>query len=567
MKRTLQILLSGILVCTIQLGFAQTRYLDEVFTDEEIMMTTVTFGTNINFLTSDFSDPNTFGPNIFELQVAAATPGAEIPAAYFDPADESTAVKVTNVDMDIYEPIQDNDDVIDRPVMVYIHTGNFLPPPINGSPTGRKDDLTAVELCEQWAKRGYVAVSVDYRLGWNPIAETVQERTGTLLNAVYRAIHDVKHGVRYLRRDAAADNTFGIDESKIVLYGQGSGGYVSQAYTTLDNPSVELFLEKFLPNPFDPSVSYVDTLQVGNAEGLNGQLTLYQNADDISSEVHMSVNAGGALADESWLEEGDVPMVAFHSVRDDFAPFTEGTVIVTTTNEPVVDVMGSNYFIQKANDLGNNDVFASIPDGDVYTDAARAMYGSSYEVSFGETETVNDTPEGLYPIVLPLADYLSNQASPWEWWDPMSPLATSVVAMIGEMPVTAHMANLGSNPDMSETKGLTYLDTIQGYLLPRVMCALDLEGAVCSTPNNVNQITQDNGLVVYPNPASNVVFIEGEENILSVAVYDITGKLVDSLKGKSGNRLEVSITDYTPGYYSFRVRTSSGISTERVIKN
>ncbi len=97
----------------------------------------------------------------------------------------------------------------------------------------------------------------------------------------------------------------------------------------------------------------------------------------------------------------------------------------------------------------------------------------------------------------------------------MSPLTTTVVGMIGDIPVTAHMANLGSNPDMSEAKGLSYLDTIQGYLLPRVMCALDLEGAVCSTPNNVNQINQENGLVVYPNPASDVVFLEGEENILS----------------------------------------------------
>ncbi|MEJ6795302.1 MAG: T9SS type A sorting domain-containing protein, partial [Flavobacteriales bacterium] len=207
----------------------------------------------------------------------------------------------------------------------------------------------------------------------------------------------------------------------------------------------------------------------------------------------------------------------------------------------------------------------SIPSGDVYTDAARALYGTSHEVSFGETETVN-TAEGLYPIVLPLAAYLSNQASPWEWWDPMSPLATTVVGMIGDTPITAHMASLGSNPDMSEAKGLSYLDTIQGYLLPRVMCALDLEGAACSTEDSVNEIKENNSLVVYPNPASDVVFLEGEENILSVAVYDITGKLVDSLVGKSGNRLEVSMTGYTPGYYSFQVRTASGISTERVIK-
>ena len=85
------------------------------------------------------------------------------------------------------------------------------------------------------------------------------------------------------------------------------------------------------------------------------------------------------MADESWLEAGDIPQVAIQTVRDDFAPFTFGTVIVGTTGEEVVDVHGSNTFIQKANDLGNNDVFADLPDGDPYTDAARALYGTSWE--------------------------------------------------------------------------------------------------------------------------------------------------------------------------------------------
>ncbi|MFK7757343.1 MAG: T9SS type A sorting domain-containing protein [Flavobacteriales bacterium] len=562
MKRTLHLLLSTALIFALQSAFAQ-RYLDEVFTDDEIIMTSVTYGTNINFLTSNLAGANT-ASDVVTLQTAAAL-GTEIPAAYFDPTDTSTDVKVTNVAMDIYQPDQAVDEVTERPVIIYVHTGNFLPPPLNGSPNGRKDDKVAIELCQQWAKRGYVAVSIEYRLGWNPIAETVQERTGTLLNAVYRAIHDVKHGVRTLRRDAIAENTYGIDESRIALYGQGSGGYVSQAYVTLDNPSVELFLEKFRPDPFDASVSYIDTLAVGNPEGLNGTLTLYQNADNISSEVHMSANAGGALADESWLEAGDVPMVSFHSVRDDFAPFTEGTVIVPTTNEPVVAVMGSNFFIQKANDLGNNDVFASIPDGDVYTDAARALYGQSFEASLGVTETVNDTPEGLYPIVLPLTDYLQNQASPWEWWDPTSPLAMAVVGMIGDIEVTAHMNSLGSNPDMSETKSLTYLDTIQGYFLPRVMCALELPGALCNI-DNVQDIANSAKINMYPNPASNLVAIESDEIIQSIAVYNVAGKLVATLEGKAGNRLEFSVAEYTPGFYSLQVRTTSGIYSEQLIK-
>jgi hypothetical protein len=456
------------------------RYLDEVFDNDDIVVETVSFATNIDFMTSDLGGANL----AIDIGTLSATVEAGLPigAAYYDVMDESTDLKVIDITMDIYRPDNAVDPVDERPVIVYIHTGNFLPPPLNGSPNGTKTDSAAVNLCMQWAKRGYVAVSCDYRLGWNPIAETVQERRGTLLNAVYRAIHDVKQGVRFLREDAMADNTYEIDETKIVLYGQGSGGYVSNAYMTLDNGPVELFLTKFLPNPFDDTVSYIDTLLVGNIDGwgYSNTLTLYRNTG-ISADVAMTVNAGGALADESWLEAGDPPMVAFNCIRDDFAPFTEGTVIVPTTLEEVVDVHGANFFIQKCNDLGINDVFAGIPDGDDFTDAARSHYGQTYEASNGNEETVNATPEGLFPVLRPLYGYLMNEASPWEWWDQNSPIAQTLVAP----GVTANMASLSSNPDMTPEKGLAYLDSIQGYMLPRVMCALNLPGNWCvEVPEN-----------------------------------------------------------------------------------
>lgn len=465
---------------TATLGAFSQRYLDEVFTSSDIIVESdVIYATNIDFMTSNLAGANT----MVDIGTLSALADNEMayPAEYYDPMDASTDIKVVDIPMDIYYPDPSVDDVEARPLIVYLHTGNFLPPPLNGSTTGLKTDSAAVELCMGWAKRGYVAVSVDYRKGWNPIAPTVQERRGTLLNAVYRAIHDAKMAVRYLRADALGDNMYEIDESKIVLYGQGSGGYASQAYTTLDNAPVELFLEKFLPNPFDPETSYIDTLAVGPVSGFGypNSVNLYRD-NGVSAEVHMSINAGGALADESWLEAGDVPMVALNCVRDDFAPFHEGTVIVPTTQEDVVDVHGANFFIQKAVDLGNNDSFINIPDGDPYTDAARALYGETIEVSQGNTIDINDTPEGLFPIIRPLYPFLTNESAPWEWWDPNSAIALTEVAP----GITAHMASLSSNPDMSPEKGKLYVDTIQGYILPRVMCALDLPGAICEEQGN-----------------------------------------------------------------------------------
>ena len=61
--------------------------------------------------------------------------GQPIPATHYNPADAGSKVKVTDLKMDIYKPKTSVDATTDRPVVVFIHTGNFLPPPINGSPS------------------------------------------------------------------------------------------------------------------------------------------------------------------------------------------------------------------------------------------------------------------------------------------------------------------------------------------------------------------------------------------------------------------------------------------------
>jgi acetyl esterase/lipase len=191
---------------------AQNRYLQEIYTDADIEVTSnVIYGTNINFLTSTLNNPANIGRDLTEIMTNILT-GQSIPTKFYNPGDNTTDVKVTDLKMDIYKPNSTVDNTTDRPVIVYLHTGNFLPPPINGSPNGTKNDSLAIHMCRSWAKRGYVAVSVEYRLGWNPLAATVQERRGQLLNAVYRAIHDTKKAVRFLKDDAT---NYGIDADKI----------------------------------------------------------------------------------------------------------------------------------------------------------------------------------------------------------------------------------------------------------------------------------------------------------------------------------------------------------------
>lgn len=515
----------------------QTRYLDQIF-DSQIITEGEQIGFNVDALRSDFGDFAGFQADMNTIN-GFIEDGDDVPLNFFVsnsdlPDEQETVAKLFPIEMDIYTPPAEDTET-NRPLIVYIHTGNFLPPIVNGGPGGSRKDSVVVNLCKQWAQKGYVVAALSYRLGWNPISEDPDVRRGTLLQAVYRAIHDTQTAVRYMRSTAAQGNPYGINPEQVALFGQGSGGYVAQAYATLDDYNNEIAIPKFIG---DDGLPYVLEAVDGGINGEPGAIRLpdpLQQAG-ISKEVSMSVNMGGALADISWLEEGDAPMVTIHCIRDPFAPFDDGTVVVPTTNEDVVDVSGGNVFIQQAVDFGNNSVFASIPDGnDVFTDRARELYGQTYEYILGSQPeiTVAPDPEGLLPLLLPIntidGNRFTNEGSPWDWWDfaTLEQVVAATNAALGSNydANQIHQQSLAGNPGMGSEKGLAYIDTIQGYVNPRMMCVFEFEGNPCALSTDETEL--DRSTNIFPNPAQNSVSIQNDEfPIRRVELYDITGRLI-----------------------------------------
>ncbi len=135
-----------IIICLFSLhSSAQNRYLEEVFTDVTV--------------TSDVK----YGEN---FSVISGAPVLE------------------DLLMDVYMPEGDTEDM--RHLIILAHEGNYLPKGLNTPPFGTRKDSCLVEMCTQFAKRGWVAVSMSYRLGWNPLAPTQEGRSGTFMNAIYR---------------------------------------------------------------------------------------------------------------------------------------------------------------------------------------------------------------------------------------------------------------------------------------------------------------------------------------------------------------------------------------------
>jgi acetyl esterase/lipase len=459
--------------------------------------------------------------------------------------------------MDIYQPAGAPDPLTQRPLVIVMHTGSFLPPCINGQPTGSRNDSTIVEACQQFARRGYVAAAMSYRLGWNPAATGAAGqdiRTGTLLQAVYRALLDAKCCVRYFKKDVAtAGNTYGIDTTKIILGGFGTGGYIAMAYATVDK-QVEIDLPKFLANTNNASYgfvagqSYVNPALLGDFEGYGGipQLNNPNNSVGYTSDIHFAFNAGGALGDSSWLEAGDVPMCAFHVVGDPFAPYGDGPVIVPTTGDFVVDVSGSQSIITRANSFGNNSCFASAGFTDAYTTRANAVNGGQ---------------EGLFPFFTNPAP----QAGPWEWFDStVTVLTAQAVGQSAAQGTAIYQNAFLTNPDMSKAKALAYIDTVMNYMNPRIAFCLNLSVGV----DEIEAVKSS--IKVQPNPAgefTELVINNTKFPLQAVRVFDLLGKQVFAEEGLNDARYTLNRNGVAPGMYLVKMEFNGMSVTEKVFFN
>jgi poly(3-hydroxybutyrate) depolymerase len=450
--------------------------------------------------------------------------------------------------MDIYTPQGDTET--DRPLIVYLHTGSFLPRYINNLPTGDKTDSATVEMCRRFAKKGYVVAAVSYRKGWNPASPSEMTRKETIIRAVYRSMQDAKTAVRFMRKSITEGNPYGISNDKVVIGGQGSGGYTALAYATLQETS-EIQLLKFFNT--ETSTFMVDPAIMGDFEGLGGVASLnHDNHTGYSTEINMIFNIGGALGDSTWLEAGEVPICSVHGVNDPFAPYMNGTVFVPGTALAVVNVDGSGRVTQLANEYGNNDIWLTPPFSDAVTNYAQGAL----------TGTVNEGNEGLFPITAP-----QNASGPWEWWDTTAVVNGCAVLGIDQAGAYQRMANgYLSNPLLSalgtvggRARAHAYIDTLQNFITPRMYRALALNVGL----DEHSAIAQ--GVTVYPNPVARYTEITSTETIIrNYVVYDNQGRMVRNGQVNS-DRFTFDREGLSAGSYFIELFFKEGSLTRKLI--
>lgn len=520
MKRLLLTFLTFIICLGVNQIDAQQRYVDEIFDEVEV------------------SEVQSAGTNYTVLTWLVAAQQGQLGHTFNQ-----------NLEYRVYTPKGDTET--DRPLVMYFHTGNFLPFPANASCGGTLDDNANIEICTRLAKMGYVAVSVDYRLGWNPLHPQELVRRYFLINAAYRGVQDSRTYARYFRKTVEEDeNPYGIDPEKIVLWGQGTGGYISLASAFLDNYQDILATSdpaKFvLPTAAGPvpmviegyngNIDATGISETEEGQGIPAIVDAQYNAlsqipigDTLClpnhlgyrSDVALTVNLGGALGDSTWVDDGEIPVISFHVPTDQYAPYKTDILNVGTQTgpQPVVEVSGS-YDVQKiATRKGINDVFLTIPEGN---------------------DPIGEAMDLEFPGLLPLN---SVDSAPWEWANEGTP-------------------GLPADCNTDPTTAKTYIDTIMAFYAPRACVALQLNCFETSTKET--QVDSD-FMIVAPNPAQGRVIISSDKaDIQKIEIYSAEGRVVETINNVNSRRYDYSY-DLPNGMYFIKSYFDEGVTTQKVL--
>lgn len=232
---------------------------------------------------------------------------------------------VDTVKMDIYEP--DGDTMSERPVVILAHGGSFV--------GGSKNMTDMVSFCTNLAKRGYVAVSINYRIGSSFNLSNTEE----MVKTVFRAVQDGGAAVRYMRRTyAEMNNPYGVDTSAIHIGGSSAGAILALHVAFMDDTS------KLIP----AWQGYVEDL--GGLEGTTG-------SSGYSSKVNAILSFAGAIADTLFIDsENALPVFSSHAEDDNTVKYDRGYPLGLSS---LPNLSGSSLVHERLVNLETESVFAS----------------------------------------------------------------------------------------------------------------------------------------------------------------------------------------------------------------
>ena len=211
----------------------------------------------------------------------------------------SGILKPVTLEMDIYKPAGAPEGP--RPLLLMMHGGSFF--------IGNKEEPGQAGWCQYFASLGYVAVSINYRLGFHALKKELRE-------AELRALEDADAALEYL----LAREDLHIDPERVFAAGTSAGAMtaLSLAFRLYgDKPMKEV--SPRLPGNF---------------------------------RIRGVANLWGSVQDLSVLENARTPILSFQSIADPVMPYDFGYPLGWAGKLLSAPMYGTHAVHEKALELG-----------------------------------------------------------------------------------------------------------------------------------------------------------------------------------------------------------------------
>ncbi len=421
--------------------------------------------------------------------------------------------------LDIYKPTGNTNT--QRPILILNHGGAWV--------GGDKSEANIVLIAKEFAQRGYVVASVNYRLGthkanWamTPFQKIVNEGfhavyisdSAEVFRAWYRAIQDLKGAIRFMKARHALDSTC---SEAVFIGGESAGGFNSMGVAFLDLNSEKPASCSAIADVPMPQTNLLDNYPGGKVTttqlkrpdlgGIEGSL----NINGYNSKVKGVLNLFGGLLSEgvsnNWVSGNDSMLVYMtHQTCDGIVPCNAAVCL---------SPMSINC------NLGNTPFHTKWP----------ISYGScALKTNFTSgTPKIKNLKTEVFncdPIVFPLTDCI-------------------------------RFANNGSYHYLVNTA--VRCDTIAKFIAPVAISTTQN----CKT-SGIKNLDKNSRIIISPNPSNGIFLITGldEKDNPVIGMTDVLGRPL-GFEWVNENQIRLSKTD--SGVIIIRIKTEEGNFVKKLV--
>ena len=401
--------------------------------------------------------------------------------------------------MDIFLP---SDDALStRPCVIMAYGGGYI--------FGSKEDEDIQSTCDSLARKGYVAVSINYRMGLNVLDEN------TTVRAIYRAAQDFSAAVRFMKANASA---YQIDPEYIFAGGVSAGGFSALHMAYMEESE-------------RPSATYgggfFDTWPDLGCLDCSG------NDLQESHEVRGIINLWGAIMETEMMDLDElVPQIAFHGTEDALVPYNTGPPFGATLLAP--DVSGSNAMHNHIVGLGGDSELNTFPE------VGHNIWG---------VNVLNELTPGPTEYWQPITDSIGSWL--WRQIKPDEPIVSSGFEAFEGIPTSIEVSN-------SPQDGYVCWDIQDGTILSASADSSEVEVLWSSLGNklvrckNINHLEAGSAIIEYLFEVSTPTNLA--HNLVELApshykVTDLRGCVVKKVNGMQTENLGLPAGLYILEWY------------------